>query len=126
MGARFNSGQSVATTVRTKNFGASPSRAPDGNTMKGMRGSINTTQKQDSSDVLTGKGGGPKREGNIGHKGGAHRADQGASQATGSMDKSYKATSTGPAGKITSQRLVPSGGGKMESLRGKARTSWEK
>jgi len=125
MGARFTMGDSVATTNKVSGAGQKYSRAPDGNTMKGMRGSINTAQKRDSSDVLTGTGGGPKREGNIGHKGGAHRANAGADKATGSMDKSYRATSTAKPGKVTSQKVAPSGAGKMESLRGKARTSWE-
>lgn len=126
MGASFTKGDSVATTNKITGAGAKYSRAPDGNTMKGMRGSINTAQKRDSSDTLNGKGGGPHREGPVGHKGGAHRATHGAAQAEGSMDKSYRATSTAKPGKVASQGVAPSGGGKMESLRGKARTSWEK
>jgi hypothetical protein len=126
MPAKFNAGQSMKTTETTRQFGAKPSRAPDGNTMKGMRGSINTGQKRDSSDTLNGKGFGPKREGPIGrHTGAAHGKD-GASQATGSMDKSYRATSTAKPGKVMSQSTVPSGAGKMESLRGRAKTSWER
>ena len=81
------------------------------NTMKGMPGTINATAHRDSSDTLTGKGFGPKREGPIGSKGGAHRANK--QNGRGSTDPSYRASSTGHPGRI-------------EKLFGKAKSSWEK
>lgn len=71
-----------------------------GSTMPGMPGFINTGQDKSSGGLISSAGVGPKREGPIGSKGGAHRANGGATQARGSMDKSYRATSTGSAGKI--------------------------
>lgn len=124
MSARFAQGTSLATTKRTFQKGKTP--PPQSNSMKGMPGSINTAQKRDSSDILTGKGSSIKSVGPIGKKGAPSRANHGASHATGSMDKSYRATSTAKPGKITSQRVAPSGAGKMESLRGKAKFSSEK
>lgn len=124
MSARFAQGTSLATTKRTFQKGKTP--PPQSNSMKGMPGSINTAQHRDDSDVLTGKAIGPVKTKPVGQKTGAHRANHGASNARGSMDKSYRATSTAKPGKITSQSVAPSGAGKMESLRGKAKFSSEK
>lgn len=152
------------------------------NTMKGMRGFIKTSTDKSSGALKGGSGSGPHREGPIGRKaspGSAHYSGKFADQGKfrGSSDKSYRATSTGPAGRIVGNKATPSargasevertpkspkagapqisgarnfgtgkpkaagtsspktgrsitGGdaarGKMESLRGKARTSYEK
>lgn len=124
MTARFTQGASLASTKKTTHFGKQA--PPQSNSMKGMPGSINTAQKRDSSDVLTGKTVGTKQTGPIGKKGGQDIAKHGASTAKGSMDKSYRAISTAKPGKITSQKTVPSGAGKMESLKGKAKFSMER
>lgn len=157
MGVRFNAGQSVHTTKTTRNFGAAPSRAPDGNTMKGLRGFIKTGQDVSDGGLRDSRGVGPKREGPIGTRakpGDAHYTGKYADNGKfrGSSDKSYRATSTGPAGKVVSNKGTPQsrgksesegpsrgapragkpmqgkGGfnGKMESLRGRALTSYEK
>ncbi len=115
-GARFTAGDTMKTTHTTTPPPGQPQHKA--NTMKGMPGRINTAQKRDSSDTLTGKGFGPHREGPVGQKGGAHRANHGAAQARGSQDKSYKATSTAKPGTYAK--------GMMESLKGRAKTSWEK
>lgn len=115
MAIRFTKGDSMKTTTRiTKAAVGSKS-----NTMKGMPGIVKTGQ--DTSDGgLTQKGGiGPKREGPIGKKTGAGVGSHfTAAKFRGSADKSYRATSTGPAGKISQ--------GKMESMRGRAKFSSER
>jgi hypothetical protein len=123
MGARFYKGASVKVTETT--------RAPAGqaqhkaSTIKsGMPGYIKTGQDTSSSGLASSKGVGPHREGPVGKKGG-HNGNflNKAGQFGGSSDKSYRATSTGPAGKV---RPNADNRGKMESLRGRAKFSMEK
>lgn len=115
MAARFYKGASVHATNTTKQEGKSP--PVQSNSMHGMSGRIKTGQDTSSSGLASSPGVGIKKPGPIGQKGGAHRANK--QSGGGSTDKSYRASSTGPAGKITAS-------GKMESLKGRARTSWEK
>jgi hypothetical protein len=115
MAARFYKGASLGTTSSTKQEGKSP--AVQSNSMHGMPGRIKTGQDASSAGLASSPGVGIKKAGPIGQKGGPHRANQ--QKGKGSTDTSYRATSTGPAGKIV-------GSGKMESLKGRARTSWEK
>jgi len=142
MSVRFSQGQSMKTTETTRQFGKSPS--VQRNSMKGMPGHIKSGQ--DASDGgLTNSGGiGPKREGPIGKRGSSGSPRMDTAKFRGSSDKSYRATSTGPAGRIVkaesigkSEREGPKrgqpsrgfhqgGSGKMESLRGRAKTSWER
>lgn len=135
------------------------------NTMKGMRGFIKTSADKSSGDLKGGATISPKKEGAIGKrptKGGLHYTGKYADQGKfrGSSDVSYRATSTGPAGRVVANTPSPhsrgaaekegasrgeprssspqvSGArgfgkgrvmhaGKMESLKGKAKTSWEK
>jgi hypothetical protein len=87
--------------------------------MKGMPGSIRTGQDASKAGLKQAGGMGPKREGPIGSKGGQRASSHfTAAKSRGSADKSYRATSTGPAGKISH--------GKMESLKGKASFSSER
>lgn len=116
MAVAFTKGDSLRSTRNV----TKPAVNPEGNSMKGLRGFIKTGQDT-SSGGLKGKAGiGPKRPGPIGQKGGASpKAHFTAAKSRGSADKSYKATSTGPAGKVVSN-------GKMEALKGRARFSSEK
>lgn len=116
MAIAFTRGDSVKTT-RTITKAAVGHK---GNSMKGMPGHIKTGQDTSSGGLASSPGMGPKREGPIGKKGSTGAKHFSASQARGSADKSYRATSTGPAGKIVGNA------GKMESLKGRAKTSWEK
>ena len=88
--------------------------------MKGMPGHIKTGQDTSSGGLKNSSGIGPNRAGPIGRKGGGSTVKQhfSAAKSRGSSDKSYRATSTGPAGKITT--------GKMEGLRGRAKFSTER
>lgn len=115
MAIRFTKGDTMTSTKRV----TKASIGSTSNTMKGMPGHIKAGQ--DASDGgLTQKGGiGPKREGPIGSKGGGSaKSHFTAAKSRGSADKSYRATSTGPAGKISQ--------GKMESMRGRAKFSSER
>jgi len=146
MSVRFSQGQSMKTTETTRQFGKSPS--VQRNSMKGLPGFIKTGQDKSSGGLVDGKGIGPKREGPIGRRGGSGSPSMDSGKFRGSSDKSYRATSTGAPGRIASNKGEPSkrgmsekegpkrgqpsrgfyqgGSGKMESLRGRAKTSWEK
>ena len=78
--------------------------------MKGMPGPIKTGQSASTGGAKGGSGAGPKREGPIGKRGSSGPFP---STARGTMTRSYKAASTGHPGRI-------------ESLRGHAKTSYEK
>lgn len=107
MAARFYKGASIQATRDVTPAGR---QSPRTNTMKGMPGRI--AGGGSATNILTAKGGaGPKREGAIGQKGGAHRANN--QSGRGTTTKSYRAASTGHPGRI-------------ESLIGKARMSTEK
>lgn len=87
--------------------------------MKGMPGFIKTGQDASTGGLKNSGGVGPKKPGPIGSRGGTSvKAHFTADKSRGSSDKSYRATSTGPAGKVTQ--------GKMESLRGRAKFSTER
>ena len=148
MPAKFAEGTSVATTRHTKQFNKIP--PPQSNSMKGMPGFLKTGQDASDAGAKGGSGSGPKREGPIGEKGHRGASYMDGKKFRGSSDKSYRATSTGPGGRIVSnkgeperrgasEKEGPSRGaphrgdpmqhlhrGKMESLRGRAKTSWEK
>jgi hypothetical protein len=79
------------------------------NTMKGMPGHIKTGQSA-SEGGKGGKGAGPKREGPIGKRGSSGPFP---SISKGTVTRSYKADSTGHPGR-------------MERLKGHAKTSYEK
>lgn len=115
MAIAFTKGDSLRTTrVITK-----PSVGHKANSMKGMPGHIKAGQDASSGGLASSPGVGPKREGPIGRKtGNSVGSHFTAAKSRGSADKSYRATSTGPAGKITA--------GKMESLKGRAKFSTEK
>lgn len=115
MAARFYKGASIQATRTTSQQGKSA--AVQSNSMHGMPGRIKTGQDTSSSGLASSPGVGIKKPGPIGHRSGAHRANK--QSGGGSTDRSYRATSTGPAGRITSS-------GKMESLKGRAKTSWER
>lgn len=145
MAIRFTQGASLhATRVITK-----PSVNPERNSMKGMRGYITTGQDKSSGGLKDKSGIGPKREGPIGRKGGSGAPRMDSGKFRGSSDKSYRATSTGAPGRIVSNKSAPSRkasesegaqrgkpsrgapqyggtGGKMESLRGRAKFSMER
>lgn len=152
MSIRFTQGASMKAT-RTISQAAKVA-PPQKNTMKGLPGFIKTTQDASDGGLKDKSGIGPKREGPIGKRakpGGEHYTGKYADNGKfrGSSDKSYRATSTGPAGKVVSNKStmrrpmkesegpargkptsgfkqIGGGRGTMESLRGKARTSWEK
>ncbi len=133
MAARFTHGASVAQTRNISQAGKSP--AVQKNSMKGMPGRIKTGQDTSSSGLASSAPVGPRfnmgtslettkrtvalrsQGAYIGKRGAPHRANK--QNGGGSTDKSYRATSTGPAGRITNS-------GKMESLKGRAKTSWER
>ena len=156
--ARFTQGTSEHTTRITSKPAVNPMRGS-----MGMPGYIKTGQDASSGGLATGKGNGPHREGPIGKKGSSGISNMDGSKARGSMDRSYRATSTGPGGSVKSDTNIGSrgssrlggsekegpargkptrgapmyggtasvggsrgGAGKMESLKGRARTSWEK
>lgn len=114
MAIAFTKGDSTTTTRRI----TKPAVGHKGNSMKGMPGHIKAGQDTSSGGLTNSAGIGPKKEGPIGKKGSTGVKHFSASQARGSADKSYRATSTGPAGKISP--------GKMESMRGRAKFSTEK
>ena len=116
MAARFYSGASLKATrtISSQN----PKTGQQGRGMKaGIPGFIKTGQDASQGGLTNSTGIGPHKPGPVGQKGGAHRANK--QSGRGSTDKSYRATSTGPAGKIVRS-------GKMESLRGHALTSSER
>lgn len=136
MAAKFTHGDSTAVLRSTKQ--ADKVAPVQRSSLAGLPGYIKTGQDKSSNSLAASSGAGPKREGPIGKKGGSHGDWQSHSKANGSMDKNYKATSTGPAGRIakssgTSLKGASNKGGsegeghrgRMESLRGRARTSWE-
>ena len=173
MSARFTVGTNAASTNRINQAGkVAPVQR---NSMKGMPGFIKTTQDQSSGGLASSKPVGPRftvgTTLNTTKKTAALRKSQGASIGSrpkaggphyggtyadngkfrGSSDVSYRATSTGPAGKIASNKNAPlpkgtsekegpargkptsgfkqvAGGrsGKMESLRGRARAFGER
>lgn len=148
MAARFTQGASIQTTRTTR----PPNKVapPQSNSMKGLPGFVKT--KQDASDggLTDAKGVGPHREGPIGRKGHGGAGYMDGGKFRGSSDKSYRATSTGPAGSISSNKGTPhargasekegpkrgkpsrgapqigGGRGTMESLRGRAKFSSER
>lgn len=164
MASRFTQGTNERTLSRISKPAVDPMRGS-----KGMPGYIKTGQDTSSGGLTTSSGTGPKREGPIGRRGSSANIDKmDAQKARGSMDKNYRATSTGPGGTIKantttgkrggsasigsnrgegSARGAPKGGakmyggtasmgsrgtgggghaGKMESMKGRARTSWER
>jgi hypothetical protein len=139
MAARFSPGVSARTPPGIKNVqqrgkvsepaqGLGPKGGPiRGNTMSGLPGYIKTTQDKSSSGLKGGSGSGPKREGPIGKAGGRRGNWQTSSKLGGSSDYSYRATSTGRAGavKVMGKPKAPASRGTMESLRGRAKTSYE-
>lgn len=147
MAARFYAGASIQATRKTSQAGKSP--PPQSNSMKGLPGYIKTTQDKSDSGLASSKGVGPKREGSIGRKGDGGNRKFNTAAFGGSSDKSYYGTSTGPAGRIRSNKGTPqsrpaidqrdsgrrSGNnrapmqghpGRMESLKGRFRTSAER
>lgn len=109
MAAKFNAGESIRTTRATKNFSHDPPEPKThsvdgprrGNTMNGMPGYINAHQKEDLGGAKGGKGFGPHREGSVGERGGSGAKSMGKDgKATGTMTRSYHASSTGKAGAI--------------------------
>jgi hypothetical protein len=80
------------------------------NTMKGMPGYICSDQSASTGGMKGGKGSGPKREGPIGKRGSSGPFP---ATAKGTVTRSYKKDSTGHPGRI-------------ERLKGHARTSYEK
>lgn len=145
MAVRFTIGTNTKSTRDTAQAGKVP--AVQKNSMKGLPGYVKTTQDASDGGLKNKSGIGPHREGSIGKRGSSGAASMDAGKFRGSSDKSYRATSTGPAGKIATNKGAPAtrsgsekegpkrgkptsgfhqgGSGKMESLRGKARTSWE-
>lgn len=116
MAIRFAKGESMKTTHTTRQFGKAVQHKPS---MKGMPGSIRTGQDASKAGLTQNTGIGPKREGPIGKSGSPGvKGKFSASSSRGSADKSYRATSTGPAGRISS--------GKLESLKGRVKFSSEK
>ena len=106
-------------TMRTTRVITKPAVGHKSNSMKGMPGFIKTGQDTSSGGLAISPGVGPKKPGPIGQRGGGSaKSHFTAEKSRGSSDKSYRATSTGPAGKITR--------GKMESLRGRAKFSMER
>lgn len=110
MPAKFYEGASLKTTRTISQDRKVP--PPQSNSMKGMPGFIKTTQDKSSGGLKDSSGMGPHREGPIGKRstpGGLHftgkYADNG--KFRGSSDKSYRATSTGPAGKIVGNKRTP-------------------
>lgn len=166
MAAKFYDGASLKATRSLAQADKTP--PPQKNSMKGLPGFIKTGQDASDAGLKDRTGMGPHREGPIGkraHPGDAHYSGKYADNGKfrGSSDKSYRATSTGAAGKVVSNKGEPErrkssekegpargkpksgfhqsnvytkhfapGGvgaghpGRMESLRGRARTSWEK
>lgn len=111
MAVKFYKGASIEATRKTSQSGKSESVQKK--SMPGMPGFIKTGQDTSSGGLTSSAGIGPKKPGPIGSKGGTSvKAHFTAAKSRGSADKSYRATSTGPAGKISA--------GKMESLKGKA------
>lgn len=162
MPAKFYDGASIKATRTTSQFSKVP--PPQSNSMKGLPGFIATGQDASDAGLKDSRGMGPHREGPIGrHTGKTVKGAFDTGKFRGSSDKSYRATSTGPGGKVESNRGEPGkrrasekegpqhgkpktgfhqsnvhtkhfapGGvgaghpGRMESLRGRAKTSWEK
>jgi hypothetical protein len=178
--AKFYDGASIKATRMLSQMDKSP--AVQRNSMKGLPGFIKTGQDTSSGGLASSKPVGPrfnagethetttktrqfrKSQGAyIGRRGGSGSPDMNAGKFRGSSDKSYRATSTGPAGAIVSnkgeperrksseregpKRGAPKSGfhqsdvrtksfnpqgaghghpGRMESLRGRAKTSWER
>lgn len=111
MAAKFTHGASISQTNSIKAAGGSHSGKI---TLQGMPGHIKTGQTTSSAKLTGGGGSGPKREGPIGKRGSSGAASMAkASKGAGTVVKSYRAASTGQAGK-------------MESMKGRARTSWER
>lgn len=117
MSYAFTKGDSQKTTVTTRNHGVKFSHKA--NTMKGLPGLIKTGQDASKAGLVQNTGIGPRREGQIGKRGAAGaKSHFTAATSRGSADKSYKATSTGPAGRVS--------GGKMEGLKGRVKFSSER
>lgn len=115
MAIQFTKGDSTSTTRRITKAAVGHKSS----SMKGMPGHIDTGQDASSGGLKNSSGIGPRKPGPIGRKGGTSvKAHFTAAKARGSADKSYRATSTGPAGKITA--------GKMESMKGRAKFSTER
>jgi hypothetical protein len=180
MAAKFYAGASMHATRTTAQ--QDKTAAVQRNSMKGLPGFIRTSADTSSGGLAKSKPVAPRfnageshttttatrqfRKGqgaSIGRRGGSGSPKMDSKKFRGSSDTSYRATSTGPAGKIASNRgeperrgasekegpargkpasgvhqstvktksFNPQGAGhghpgRMESLRGKARTSWER
>jgi hypothetical protein len=135
MAARFTKGTNMRSTSHLEQ--ARKVAPVQKNSMKGLPGHIKTGQDTSSGGLASTKPVGPRfnmgtslettrrtvalrsQGAYIGKKGGQSVGSHfKAATSRGSADKSYRATSTGPAGKIT--------GGKMEGLRGRAKFSTER
>lgn len=177
MAARFYEGASIHATKTLSQ--ADKTAAVQRNSMKGLPGFIRTKTDASNGGLKGAKPVGPRfNEGEsmattrkttamrmqgayIGKRGSSGSPRMDAGKFRGSSDKSYRATSTGPAGRISSnkgepqsrgksekegaKRGKPSSGfhqssvktksfpsegaghrGRMESLKGRAKTSWER
>lgn len=177
MAAKFTEGASLRATRSTAQ--QQKSAPVQRNSMKGMPGFLKTTTDRSSGHLTSSKPVGPRfnmgeslettqrttalasQGAYIGRRGKGSASRMDSAKFGGSSDKSYRATSTGPAASISSnqgtphpraasekegqKRGKPSSGfhqstvktksfppegaghrGRMESLRGRARTSWEK
>ena len=124
MAAKFADKMSIESTrsiksefhpkeARTSSYGAK-----SGNTMSGMPGFINAGQTTSSGGAKGGKSISPRKEGPIGRKGGSGAKSMGmAKAASGTTTKSYRAASTGSAGKLEKLKAPTSfEGGKRKSL----------
>jgi hypothetical protein len=154
--SRFTQGTSERTTRITSKPAVDPKPG-----MHGMPGYVKTGQDASSGGLASSKSVDAHREGPIGKRGSAGVKSMDGNKARGSMDKNYRATSTGPGGSIKANTAVGQKGssrtggsekegpargaptrgapqyggtapspkghaGRMESMRGRARTSWEK
>jgi|SRR5277367_3994581 len=100
MAARFNKGQSIATTNATREFHG-PKGLKTRNTMNGMPGYIDAHEPEDMGGAKGGKGFGPHREGPIGERKGSGAKEMAkAKNAPGMATKNYKSISTDSPGSL--------------------------
>lgn len=122
MAAKFTAGDSMKST-RSTNSQHHPGEpktssygAKSGNTMSGMPGFINSGQTKASGGMKGTSSISPKKGGPIGRKGGSGAKGL-AKAAPGMSTKSYRAASTGSAGKMEKLKAPTSfEGGKRKSL----------
>lgn len=106
MAAKFTAGDSIRSTRTTASMHPKPNvrtrshSLEGGNTMSGMPGYINAHQTESMDHARGGKGFGPRREGPVGKRGSSGAGHMGKSDATGTVTRSYKASSTDSAGSI--------------------------